>query len=941
MRRLRPSCASSLVAMHHRCSHDKASWRAYMSVPSPVSDAGPASRVAPVHAPHQCRWSDGGRRSFARVRYKGPKSVTLKEPDPNIDPLPVAIVGRANVGKSTLFNRMLSGTERKSNRDKQALVTPRAGTTRDRREEVAVFGGLQLKLIDTGGLEDERVTNASTLLQRMREQVQRSFDEVACVLFVIDAQKGITPLDQILAKLVNQWIEAIYEEKRRIFLEQQQEQENTDTGLADGSSIYEETDIHKPPVVLLANKADGSYLGDYLSDCYLLDLGEPIVISAERNEGLDDLYNRLVLEIGHLQEFGDESEEEEVNELMDEDQGEAEDSEDDHRPLPTPPRGVEYHYVHKGKHTEMVPSGNKIKANPITRPAVTVTETDFSDNSDDEGAMAADEDATVAADATLRVKPPKASRATVWWLEAMSRYHQLPSPRSPHQFVKYIQAQTNKVAGDPSFLPTPQERQLQWMGEATRPTGRELAELIAAGRGYDAHPNINATLQLQNIQGIGGSRGVEELLATDRHAPGAVHANLMLADDQQDQQSDEGQYFVDGEEGEGEGESEDDLSPANSRIMQGVDWMKQDPSLMDATQRAAYDALYQPPPAKVFPGWLNIRQRKIPRAEIRNYVLEVRRRQLFNTRVHISVIGPTNTGKSTLVNAILKQERVIVDDAPHTTMDSIGINTEWSGHPICITDTHGLTRGLKARHTDYMRDAGLQTYRNVRRSQVCILCVDASKDRHNVGSWDVFIGHRISEAEGRAMVIAINKWDLVQEDQRPRIRAEILDRVRRKFSNVKYCPVVFISAKQGHNIATLMNNVMVLYKRWNARVPTSRLNTFLREFMLRWPPPWRFGSKCNVKYITQVKPRPPTFVMWSNVYGKFPWNYLQQLRNAIRDEFRLDGTPMRIVVRTTAMPKPHVRLSKSDVLKWKRMGPRQAEAVRDLNRRGLVKAKYR
>merc|ERR1740130_2505632 len=104
--------------------------------------------------------------------------------------------------------------------------------------------------------------------------------------------------------------------------------------------------------------------------------------------------------------------------------------------------------------------------------------------------------------------------------------------------------------------------------------------------------------------------------------------------------------------------------------------------------------------------------------------------------------------------------------------------------------------------------------------------------------------------------------------------------------------------------------------------------------MIRWPPPWRHGQKCAVKYVTQTRARPPTFVLWSNsTAADFPRNYLRQLMNAMREEFTISGVPIRMIVRSTMMPKPRKKLSKSDVLKWKRVGPKQKEAVMHLTQR--------
>ncbi|CAE7859540.1 der [Symbiodinium necroappetens] len=158
---------------------------------------------------------------------------------------------------------------------------------------------------------------------------------------------------------------------------------------------------------------------------------------------------------------------------------------------------------------------------------------------------------------------------------------------------------------------------------------------------------------------------------------------------------------------------------------------------------------------------------------------------------------------------------------------------------------------------------------------------------------------------------AINKWDLIHENDQPKYREEILKRIAECFSSIKGVPVVFLSAKYNLNLPMLMTRSLALYKRWCARLPTSRLNSWLQAWMLRWPPPWRNGQKCSIKYMTQTRARPPTFVLWTNsAYGEFPKNYIRQMQNAMRDEFRISGVPLSFNIRSTLMPKPRKKLSK-------------------------------
>ena len=224
-----------------------------------------------------------------------------------------------------------------------------------------------------------------------------------------------------------------------------------------------------------------------------------------------------------------------------------------------------------------------------------------------------------------------------------------------------------------------------------------------------------------------------------------------------------------------------------------------------------------------------------------------------------------------------------------------------------------------------LQQASLQTMRNIRSSDVCILCLDAARveETGHLSSHDLSLANLATEKEGRSLVVCVTKWDLVDLSKQSYVRRLVLDRLQTGLGHLKACPVVFTSATEAQNLNTLLNKSCLVYKQWCSRVPTGTLNSWLQQYTAHWPPPWRLGSQCQVKYITQVQAKPPTFVAWSNVYAHFPTHYKRQLINAIREEFGLKGIPVRLVLRTTAMPKPGAKLTKAEALKWKRLGPHQ------------------
>eukprot|EP00971_Amphidinium_carterae_P040875 802854-Amphidinium_carterae.1 len=143
-----------------------------------------------------------------------------------------------------------------------------------------------------------------------------------------------------------------------------------------------------------------------------------------------------------------------------------------------------------------------------------------------------------------------------------------------------------------------------------------------------------------------------------------------------------------------------------------------------------------------------------------------------------------------------------------------------------------------------------------------------------------------------------------------------------------------MSAKYNLNLSMLVTRCLALVNRWSVRMPTRKLNDWLRAWVIRWPAPWKRGKKCSIRYITQTRARPPTFVIWTNsTEDEMPPNYIKQMKNGMREEFRMSGIPLRFVIRTTLMPKPRKKMTPREVLKWKRLGPKQAEAAMNLNQK--------
>ncbi len=254
------------------------------------------------------------------------------------------------------------------------------------------------------------------------------------------------------------------------------------------------------------------------------------------------------------------------------------------------------------------------------------------------------------------------------------------------------------------------------------------------------------------------------------------------------------------------------------------------------------------------------------------------------------VIGRPNVGKSTLVNRLIGEERLLTGPEAGITRDSIALDWDYRGKPIRLIDTAGLRR--RGKITDGLeRLAGADTRRALRFAHVAVLLVDATQALERQ---DLAIAESVIE-EGRALVLAVNKWDLV--DDPTRVMAEIKRRVEQALPRVRGLPVVTLSAKTGRGIARLLPAVVQLYEAWNRRIPTAQLNRFLNDAVEQHPPPAPQGRRIRLKYMTQVKSRPPTFAIFANQADALPESYLRYLENGLREVFKLQGPPLRLRLR--------------------------------------------
>lgn len=263
--------------------------------------------------------------------------------------------------------------------------------------------------------------------------------------------------------------------------------------------------------------------------------------------------------------------------------------------------------------------------------------------------------------------------------------------------------------------------------------------------------------------------------------------------------------------------------------------------------------------------------------------------------IKVAIVGRPNAGKSTLVNALLGEERMITGPEPGLTRDSVATDTEWNGSAVRLWDTAGLRRKARIEERAEKLSAS-DAIRAIRFADVVVLLLDAERP---LEQQDLIIGQRVTD-EGRAIVVAINKWDLVAD--KTALLREIRDNVADKLAQVAGVAIVPLSARSGRGLDRLKTEVLKAYETWNRRIPTHKLNQWLEGALARHAPPLAKGRRIKLRYMTQPGIRPPTFVAFSSQAGRLPDDYVKYLTNSLRQAFDLPGTPIRFNLRKPDNP---------------------------------------
>jgi GTPase len=268
--------------------------------------------------------------------------------------------------------------------------------------------------------------------------------------------------------------------------------------------------------------------------------------------------------------------------------------------------------------------------------------------------------------------------------------------------------------------------------------------------------------------------------------------------------------------------------------------------------------------------------------------------------IRVAIVGRPNAGKSTTINHLLGEERLLTSPEAGTTRDSISVEIIWQGREFRVFDTAGLRR--RSRIEEKLEKLSVaDALRAVRFAEVVVLMMDS---QNRFEEQDLRIADLI-EREGRALVIAVNKWDLVEGNPG---QISLLRRdADHWLPQVTGVPVVAVSGLMGEGIDRLMQAIVDAYAVWNKRVATAGLNRWFEQAVAANPPPAVSGRRLKLNYITQAKARPPSFVLFCSRADAVPQSYLRYLTNSLREAFELPGTPVRITLREKANPFAHKR----------------------------------
>lgn len=272
--------------------------------------------------------------------------------------------------------------------------------------------------------------------------------------------------------------------------------------------------------------------------------------------------------------------------------------------------------------------------------------------------------------------------------------------------------------------------------------------------------------------------------------------------------------------------------------------------------------------------------------------------------LQIAVVGRPNAGKSTLINKIIGEDRLLTGPEAGITRDSISVQTEWSGTPMRIFDTAGMRKRAKVQEKLEKLSVS-DGLRAVKFAEVVVVLLDAAIPFEQQ---DLRIAD-LAEREGRAVVVAVNKWDI--EDEKQQKLKDLKEAFNRLLPQLRGAPLITVSAKTGRGLERLHDAILKAHEVWNRRVTTAQLNRWLVGMLEQHPPPAPGGRRIKLRYMTQAKTRPPGFVVMCSLPEKLPESYSRYLVNGLREDFDMPGTPIRLYMRSQGDQNPYKGKKKS------------------------------
>lgn len=288
---------------------------------------------------------------------------------------------------------------------------------------------------------------------------------------------------------------------------------------------------------------------------------------------------------------------------------------------------------------------------------------------------------------------------------------------------------------------------------------------------------------------------------------------------------------------------------------------------------------------------------KTAKAEDKGNLVEESIDEKQDSSLQLAIIGRPNVGKSSLLNAIIEEERLLVGEEAGVTRDSIFLNWVYKGTNFELIDTAGLRKS--ARRTDIIeRLSAKKTQEAIQFAPIVVVLLDITRA---LEKQDLTIVHNVYK-EGRCVVIGLNKWDLVKPYKRDSYIKYFKEQLGVVLPQAEGIPFVPLSAKKRLGLRDLFNVCLNLYKVWQKKIPTSRLNEWLEEVLSRHQPPLVRGRRLKIRYITQKKARPPTFLLFVNIKEGFPESYIRYMQRQLRQAFDFPGVPVRFLLKKGENP---------------------------------------